>query len=143
LTGRCCSLRNIGNDSRLEPPDKRLEFGKRDRNGTRAEFKMINAEPVVSTSLGDLILDSGARQLVLFGIQPGSGYGLKGVLRTATGSQQIGLVSGKPLIIEGRRISRGVAVAIPNCTPGVDSLLPLSLFKAIYFCNSEGYVVFE
>jgi hypothetical protein len=25
----------------------------------------------------------------------------------------------------------------------VDGLLPLSLFKAIYFCNSEGYVVFE
>jgi hypothetical protein len=104
---------------------------------------MINQEPVVSTSLGYLILDSGARQLVLFGVHSTVGYGLTGELRTATGSQQIGMVSGKPLIIEGRKISRGDAATIPNRTPGVDGLLPLSLFKAIYFCNSEGYVVFE
>ena len=130
-------------DYALDLRGKRLEFGKQDRNGTRAQFKMINAEPVVSTSLGELILDSGARQLVLFGIQPDGGYGLKGELRTATGSQQIGLVAGKPLIIEGRKISRGGAVALPNRAPGVDGLLPLSLFKALYFCNSEGYVVFE
>ena len=132
-----------GFDYMLDLRGKRLEFGKQDRNGTRAQFKMVNAEPVVSTSLGDLILDSGARQLVLFGVHPDIGYGLTGELRTATGSQQIGLVSGKPLIIEGRKISRGDAVTIPNRTPGVDGLLPLSLFKAIYFCNSEGYVVFE
>jgi hypothetical protein len=130
-------------DYTLDLRGKRIEFGKQDRNGTRAEFKMINAEPVVSTSLGHLILDSGARQLVLFGIQPNGGYGLTGELRTATGSQQIGLVYGKPLIIEGRKLSRGDAVTIPNRTPGVDGLLPLSLFKALYFCNSEGYVIFE
>jgi hypothetical protein len=130
-------------DYALDLRDKRLKFGKQDRNGTRAPFKMINAEPVVSTSLGDLVLDSGAGQLVLFGVQPDSGYGLKGELRTATGSQQIGLVSGRPLTIEGRKISRGDAVALPNRPPGVDGLLPISLFKAIYICNSEGYVVFE
>jgi hypothetical protein len=130
-------------DYSLDLRGKRLKFGKQDRKGTRAPFKMINAEPVVSTSLGDLVLDSGAGQLVLFGVQPDSGYGLKGELRTATGSQQIGLVSGRPLTIEGRKISRGDAVALPNRTPGVDGLLPISLFKSIYICNSEGYVVFE
>jgi hypothetical protein len=130
-------------DYALDLRGKRLEFGKGDKNGTRAPFKMINAEPVVSASLGDLILDSGVGQLVLFGLQADHGYGLKGELRTATGSQQIGLVSGRPLIIEGRKISRGDAVALPNRTPGVDGLLPISLFKAIYICNSEGYVVFE
>lgn len=26
---------------------------------------------------------------------------------------------------------------------GVDGLLPLGLFKTVYVCNSEGYVVFE
>jgi hypothetical protein len=130
-------------DYTLDLRGKRLEFGKQDRNGTRTRFEMVNAEPVVSTSLGNLVLDSGAGQLVLFGVRPDTGYGLKGELRTATGSQQIGMVSGKPLIIEGRKISRGDAVAIPNRTPGVDGLLPISLFKAIYFCNSEGYVVFD
>jgi hypothetical protein len=35
-------------------------------------------------------------------------------------------------------------VAIPNRSePGVDGLMPLSSFKTIYECNSEGYVVFE
>jgi hypothetical protein len=130
-------------DYTLDLRGKRLEFGKQDRNGTRTRFEMVNAEPVGSTSLGNLVLDSGAGQLVLFGVRPDTGYGLKGELRTATGSQQIGMVSGKPLIIEGRKISRGDAVAIPNRTPGVDGLLPISLFKAIYFCNSEGYVVFD
>jgi hypothetical protein len=130
-------------DYTLDLRGNRLEFGKQHRNGTRVRFRMINAEPVVSTSLGDLILDSGARQLVLFGVQPDSGYGLAGELRTATGSQRAGLVSGKPLVIDGRKISRGDAMTIPNRTPGVDGLLPLSLFKAIYFCNSQGYVVFE
>jgi hypothetical protein len=130
-------------DYTLDLRGKRLEFGKQDRNGTRVQFRMINAEPVVSTSLGNLILDSGARQLVLFGVHPEGGYGLTGELRTPTGSQRIGLVSGKPLVIEGRKISRGDAVTIPNRTPGVDGLLPLSLFKAIYFCNSQGYIVFE
>jgi hypothetical protein len=130
-------------DYTLDLRGKRLEFGKQERDGTRTRFEMINDEPVVSTSLGKLVLDSGASQLVLFGVQPDIGYGLKGELRTPTGSQQIGLVSGKPLIIEGQKISRGDTVAIPNRTPGVDGLLPLSLFKAIYFCNSQGYVVFE
>ena len=27
--------------------------------------------------------------------------------------------------------------------PGIADLLPLRLFKAIYVCNSEGYVAFE
>jgi hypothetical protein len=52
-------------------------------------------------------------------------------------------VSGKPLMIEGRRISRGDGVAVPNRTEGVDGLLPVNLFKVIYFCNSEGYVILQ
>ena len=48
------------------------------------------------------------------------------------------------LVIEGRKIWDGDVMAMPNqFEPGVDGLLPLSLFKAIYVCNSEGYVVFE
>ena len=50
----------------------------------------------------------------------------------------------KRLVIEGRRIWEGDAVAIPNRNePGVNGLLPLSMFKAVYVSNSEGYVVFE
>jgi len=59
------------------------------------------------------------------------------------GSQIVGTVFSR-LIIEGRSIWRGDAVAIPRGgEPGVDGLMPLTFFKTIYFCNSEGYVVFD
>jgi hypothetical protein len=131
-------------DYMLDLRGKRLVFGKQDPSGTRARYTMINGRLSFSTSLGNLVLDSGADQLVLFGVQPDMSSGIRGELRTVAGSQQIGTVSNKPLTIEGRRIWRGDAVALPNRTePGVDGLLPLSLFKAVYVCNSEGYVVFE
>jgi hypothetical protein len=120
---------------------KRLEFGKQDRNGTRARFTMPNGRTAISTSLGYLVLDSGAARLVLFGVDPDRRS--QGYMRTIAGSQRIGMVSSK-LVIEGRNIWHGDAVAIPSRTePGVAGLMPLSLFKTIYVCNSEGYVVFE
>jgi hypothetical protein len=116
----------------------RLEFRKQDRNGTRAHFTMMNGRPIVATSLGDLVLDSAAARLVLFGVEPNSGAGERSVLRTVAGSREVGMVFGKALSIEGRRIWRGEAVAVPRAAEsGVGGLLPLSLFKAIYFCNSE------
>jgi hypothetical protein len=123
---------------------KQLVFGKQDRRGTRVPFRAINGRLVFSTSLGGLVLDSGADRLVLFGVQPDGGPGGGGELRTVAGSRQIGMVASKPLVIAGQRIWRGDAVAIPSRTEtGVDGLLPLGLFKAIYVCNSEGYAVFE
>jgi hypothetical protein len=131
-------------DYTLDLRDKYLEFGRRARAGTRSPFKLINARAVVPTSLGDLVLDSGAARLTLFGVRPNTGAGLMSEMRTVAGSQQIGPVPGKLLVIEGRKVWYGDAVAIPNRTePGVDGLLPLSFFKAIYVCNSERYVVFE
>ncbi len=129
-------------DYTLNLQARQLEFGKRDLTGTHSPFHMINARPVVSTSLGDLALDSGQSHLVLFGVQAGNGSGYE--LRTVAGSQVVGKVSSKPLIIDGRRISDGEAIAIPSRPePGVDGLMPLGAFKAIYICNSEGYVIFE
>ena len=131
-------------DYTLDLRGKRVEFGKQDRSGTRTRFDMINARPVISTSLGTLALDSGANRLVLFGAQPDSGSGFRGELKTVAGSQKIGIVSSKSLVIEGRKFWGGDAVAMPSRTePGVNGLLPLGLFKVIYVCNSEGYVVFE
>src|SRR5690348_16225663 len=102
---------------------------------------MINARPVVSTSLGDLALDSAAARLTLFGVRSDVGGDFKGELRTVAATQKIGLVSGKPLVIDGRKIWDRDAVAIQNRPePGVDGLLPLGLFKTVYVCNSEGYV---
>jgi hypothetical protein len=121
---------------------RQLNFGKQDLPGVRTPFHLVNARPVISTSLGDLALDSGQVQLLLFGVQ--SGNSSVGLLRTVAGSQFVGKTSGKPLLISGRIISDGEAIAIPNRPePDVDGLLPLGLFKSIYVCNTEGYVIFE
>jgi hypothetical protein len=131
-------------DYTLDLRGKRLEFGKQDRTGAHSAVKMINARPVVSTSLGNLALDSGAVRLILFGVQPDNGPASKAELRTVAGSQQIGSTAGKQLIIEGRRVWEGDAVAIASRSEAeVDGLLPVSLFRSVYVCNSEGYVIFE
>jgi hypothetical protein len=131
-------------DYTLDLKGRRLAFGKPDCPGTHVPFRLINGRMAVSTSVGELVLDSGAERLMLFGVLPGAELGSQGELRTITGSGKIGLVSGKELTIAGRKIWRGDAVAIPDRTePGVDGLMPLSLFKTVHICNSEGYVVFE
>ena len=131
-------------DYTLDLRGKRLDFGSLEASGTRSRFRMVNARPVVSTSLGDLALDSGEARLVLFGIKPDERFGTAYELRTFAGSQQVGTVSGKPLIIQGKKVSSGDALAIPDrAEPGVDGLMPLSLFQSVYVCNSGGYVVFD
>ena len=97
------------------------------------------------TSLGDLVLDSGASDLTLYGVDPllGLPYNAR-EMKTATGSRLVRMVVSKPLVLEGRTIWRGDAVAISShMQAGVSGLLPLGIFKTIYACNSEGYVVFE
>jgi hypothetical protein len=137
-----CFLSRV--DYLLDLRGGRLAFGKQDASGTRTSLRTINGRLAVSTSLGDLVLDSGAERLVLFGVAPNTAPGDRQEMRTITGSKEIGMAFSKPLTIEGRMIWRGDAVAIPNqAEPGVGGLLPLSLFKAIYICNSEGYVVFR
>lgn len=128
-------------DYLIDLRSKRLEFGRQERNGTRISFTWNNARTIVRTSLGDLVLDSGAARLVLFGV--GSDGGNRGTVNTFTGAQAIGTASRK-LVIEGRDVWHGDAVTMSSRTePGVVGLLPVSLFKLIYVCNSEGYLVFE
>jgi hypothetical protein len=130
-----------GFDYLLDLRGKRLEFGKQSPIGSRSQFRLLDGRSAVSTSLGDLVLDSGAPRLILFGVRPDAGE-LSEML-TVTGSGSVGMVASR-LVIEGRNIWRGDAVAIPNqAEPGIAGLMPLSLFKTIYVCNSEGYVVFE
>jgi hypothetical protein len=128
----------------LDLRGKTIEFGKQEWKGTRLPFWMSNGRPAVSTSLGDLILDSGANHLVLFGVVPQAGLGAKSEMQTIADSRQVGMVSAPALVIDGRRLWHGNAVAIPNrAEQGVNGLMPLNLFKTVYVCNSESYLVFE
>ena len=129
-------------DYTLNLKGRELQFGAENIAAARTPFRWVNGRPVVTTSLGDLTLDSGQSQLVLFGIQPGNDPAYE--LHTIAGSQFVGRTYGKPLLVGGRKISDGEGIAMPNKPEaGVDGLLPLNAFKAIYICNSGGYIIFE
>ena len=130
-----------GFDYTLDLRGKRLEFGKQDRTGNRSQFRLQDGRTAIATNLGDLVLDSGASRLVLFGV--GAGFGQMRDMLTLAGSTSVRMVSSR-LAIAGRDVWRGDAVAIPAQTePGIAGLMPLSVFNSIYICNSERYVVFE
>lgn len=64
-------------------------------------------------------------------------------MTTLSGSLRIGTVARK-LLIEGHPFWRGAALAVPQSPEGgAKGLLPVSLFKSVYFSNSEHYVSFE
>jgi Aspartyl protease len=128
-------------DYTIDLRGRRLAFGKREAAGKRAVFQRLGGRALVATSLGDLILDSGTGQLVLFG-EAGTSGG-QSYMRTLTGSGLVGLIQSR-LAIGGRSVWTGQAVALPKREePGVAGLLPIRLFRSVYVCNSEGYLVFQ
>lgn len=128
-------------DYRIDLRGKRLQFGTQNPTGKRTTFTVRSGRTSVTTSLGDLVLDSGTDRLVLFGVEPGRDSG--DYYKSVTGSRFVGTVSSN-LAIEGRSLWHGDAVALPNrAEPGVAGLMPVSLFRAVYVSNSEGFVVFE
>jgi hypothetical protein len=96
----------------------------------------------VKSSVGNLLLDSGAGQVVFFGVKSA---GATRRIAAFAGSAEVGLASGISLSIEGRSIHYGQALTVPAKTEDVDAvgLLPIRFFKAVYVCNSGGYVVLE
>jgi hypothetical protein len=128
-------------DYTMDLRHKTLQFGKQERAGKRTPFRLLEGRTMLTTSLGDLVVDSGAGRLLLFGVTPGDGDQMP--MLTMTGSQNVGTVARK-LLIEGRDVWRGDAIALPNRPePGIAGLMPISFFKSVYVCNSEGYVVLE
>jgi hypothetical protein len=128
-------------DYRVDLRHKTLEFGKQEPAGKRTPFRLLEGRTMLKTSLGNLVVDSGAARLLLFGVTPEDGDQMP--MLTMTGSQNVGTVTRK-LLIEGRDVWRGDAIALPERTePGISGLMPISFFKSVYVCNSEGYVVLE
>ena len=129
-------------DYLLDLRGRRLEFGASERSAVenRVPFQAVAGRPAVFTSLGSLVLDSGAAGIILFG---GRAMALTHEMFTMTGSLRVGTISGT-LVIDGRTWWRGKAVVIPRAAEaGAEGLLPASLFNAVYVCNSEGYLVLD
>jgi hypothetical protein len=129
-------------DYLLDLRARRLEFGSPQPGsaGTQVPFRNLHGRPVVPTSLGELALDSGADWIILFGVA-GNYTGRRMI--TMSGSADVGMVF-SALRIEGHTFWHGDAVAIPAATEAdVAGLLPISLFRAVYISNSQGYVIFQ
>jgi hypothetical protein len=127
---------------RLDLRSKRLEFSEspEGETGERLPFHLVEGRPVVSTSLGSLVLDSGAHYLVLFGVRASESTHQ---IVTSTGSLDVGTIF-RRLTINGRAFWRGDAIAVPQSPEaGVEGLLPVSPFTSIFVNNSERYVVFN
>jgi len=100
----------------------------------------VNGRSVVSTSLGSLVLDSGAHYMIRFGVR---GTEDNREIVSTTGSVRAGTIFSR-LDIQSRTFWRGEAVAVPESPEtGVQGLLPISPFKSIYVSNSENYVVVD
>jgi hypothetical protein len=128
-------------DYLIDMRGKRLVFGTQDAPGSKTALQESYERSVVSTSLGKMVLDSGAAEMVLFGLD-GAGYG-QNMMRTISGFGFVGMIP-KQLTIEGRHVWRGQAVAIPHEEePGVAGLIPINLFRTVYVSNSGKYLVFQ
>jgi hypothetical protein len=127
-------------DYLLEVRARRLEFGKQefDGMGTLARFTTVQGRPVVSTSLGWLVVDSGAHLMVRFGLRAAEATH---EMVTVSGTTRVGTVF-SALVIDGRTLWRGNAIAVLHpAETGAAGLMPVSIFKAVYVSNSEGYIV--
>jgi hypothetical protein len=128
-------------DYLLDLRDKRLEFGKQEWSGRRARFRNVDGRPAVKTSLGDLVLDSGVARLILYGMDKVRGDLV--FMQTLAGSQMAGVLT-SVLSIEGQSVWRGEAVTVAGqFEPGVAGLMPVILFRGVYVCNSEGYLILK
>jgi hypothetical protein len=129
-------------DYLLDMRGKQLEFGRRElgSKATQAPYRIDHGRPVVSTSIGSLVVDSGIQRVTRFGVKAtDAAFELK----TLSGTAQLGTVS-STLTIAGRCFWHGDAMALPqSAEAGVDGLLPASLFKSVYVSNSQGYIAFE
>lgn len=129
-------------DYLLDVRGGRMEFGRRDVDGkgARAGFHIVQGRPVVDTNLGPLVLDSGAHLMVRFGVEANQATAQ---MVTMSGTTEVGMVFSK-LAIGDRTLWRGDAVAVPHTAEaGAAGLLPVGIFKTVYICNSERYVVLD
>lgn len=129
-------------DYRLDMRAQRLEFGPRQPGSTevRVALQVSEARPLVATSLGALVLDSGTPFVTLFGLE---GSRAAGEMTTLSGSLKVATVARK-LLIAGHAFWSGPALAVPHpAETGAEGLLPVRLFKSVYFSNSEHYASFE
>lgn len=119
----------------------RLTFGAPSVSGVQTRFRLIFGRMAVPTSLGDLVLDSGAEMLFLFRGSPGAAGAL--VIGASGARVPVSIESAPEVRIGDRRYRPANAEYRPVPAAEEAGLLPANLFHAIFICNSKQYVVFD
>jgi hypothetical protein len=119
----------------------RLTFGELSSAGRQTGFRLIYGRMAVPTSLGDLVVDSGAEMLFLFRT---SSRVASGQVIGASGSRvAVSYETAPEVRIGDRRYRPATAEYRPVPAAEEAGLLPANLFRAIFVCNSKQYVVFD
>ncbi|MGA1982548.1 MAG: retropepsin-like aspartic protease [Acidobacteriaceae bacterium] len=128
-------------DYTLDFQHHRLIFGGPPAAGVQTNVRLIFGRMAVPTSLGDLVLDSGAEMLFLF---HASSHPASGQVMGATGAKVDVSYETAPEVRIGDRRYRP-ARAEYHAVPAAEEagLLPANLFHAIFISNSKQYVVFD
>jgi hypothetical protein len=101
---------------------------------------VLKARKIPADYFNHGLLDSGARQIILFGIEVARSTR---EMFTNAGSILVGTIQ-RSLLIDGHSFWQGDAVAVTRTAETeAAGLLPAAIFRRIYVCNSQGYVVFD
>ena len=119
----------------------RLMFGDPSANGEHTGFRRIFGRMAISTSLGDLILDSGAEMLFLF--RESTSAASAQVIGASGARVAVSYETAPEIRIGDRRYRPAKAEYHPVPAAEEAGLLPANLFHAIFICNSKQYVVFD
>jgi hypothetical protein len=128
-------------DYTLDFHEHRLTFGPAPGAATHMPVRLVDGRMALSTSLGELVLDSGTDSLILFrsAVQPATGQ-----IRGSSGETAAASLERLSELRIGGRVYRLAKTAVEP-QPGAHEagLLPASLFRALFISNSGGYVVVD
>jgi predicted aspartyl protease len=118
-----------------------LVFGAQERHGQRCELKFVDRLPVIVTSLGNLVLDSGANRLFVFSARS---IAPETSVVTASGLTFGEMSPARRLRIGGQSYGPVETVAVASVEQSViNGLLPLSIFQSVYVSSSGQYAVLK
>ncbi len=125
-------------DYLLDLRSKTLAFDTDEPNGERVTMELIAGRPTLQTSLGRLVLDSGAETVLLFHGELGSS--VSGI-RTASGFAFVQTGGSVRIRIGEREFKFAQSASVRQPEVREDGLLPISVFKAVYVSNSGNHLV--